>query len=209
MADTSSSMTILCPACSEGKIEILQDQIDIPHFGEVMISTFVCEKCGYKSSDIIPLQNRKASRHTTIIDDVPKLSLRVVRSGTSSVRIPEIGAEIEPGLHSEGFISNVEGVIRRFIDILDQIKKDLITDEMSDEIGSRLEKTLALRERLEKILSRGPHTSEFLTLIIEDPMGNSAIIEEEEGDVTVEELSEEEIVELLGARMGTDTLDDL
>ena len=44
--------------------------------------------------------------------------VRVVRSASARVEIPEIGVEIDPGPACEGFVSNVEGVIDRIDDVV-------------------------------------------------------------------------------------------
>jgi len=42
--------------------------------------------------------------------------MMVIKSGTTTIRIPEFGAKITPGPYSEGFITNVEGVLSKVED---------------------------------------------------------------------------------------------
>ena len=44
---------------------------------------------------------------------VADLDARVIRSSSGTLRIPELGVDIEPGFASESYISNVEGVLDR------------------------------------------------------------------------------------------------
>jgi zinc finger protein len=94
------------------------------------------------------------------------LDARVVRSTSGTIRIPELGIEIEPGPASESFISNVEGVLERVEEILDMVTRWGEEDKTARalELLSTIEKTRA-----------GEYE---ITLVIEDPLGNSAIIAE-------------------------------
>lgn len=85
---------------------------------------------------------------------------RVVRSSSGTIRIPEIGATVEPGPLAESFVSNIEGVLER-------IKN--VTGDMDTENSGKKKEIL---ERIEKIRNG----EEKATLIIDDPLGNSAII---------------------------------
>ncbi|MEA3558167.1 MAG: ZPR1 zinc finger domain-containing protein, partial [Candidatus Thermoplasmatota archaeon] len=132
---------VRCPACIQGVLDIDQKEVEIPHFGNIMISTMSCKSCGYRTSDVIPLTKHLPKRYFCIVDQPDKLAIRVIRSGTSVVRIPELGARIDPGPFSEGYISNIEGILIRFRDILLHLLKDL--DQDNDQIGipDRIERT--------------------------------------------------------------------
>jgi len=197
---------IKCPACTVGVIGILQDEIEIAHFGEVMISTWVCPRCGYRSSDIFPLNSRPPRRYILEIDRPERLNVRVVRSGSSSVRIPQIGGRIDPGLFSDGYVTNVEGIIRRFLDILFQILRDLRSGERSDEIDDRISRTKEIITLLEHIANGDISKDNVLSLVIEDPLGNSAIIVEGDETMITEDLTDEEIAEMLGSQSRRDLI---
>jgi len=114
------------------------------------------------------------------------LNKRVVRSSTGYIKIPEWGFEVRPGPASEGYISNVEGVLNRLEDSLKMLLKWVDGEEKrkGEEILKKIED-----------VKRG---KENITLIIEDPLGHSAII----GDgVKEEKLSEEEIKMLSGGNI--------
>ena len=42
------------------------------------------------------------------------INTRVVKSQTATLSIPELGLKVEPGPKSQGYVSNVEGVLNRF-----------------------------------------------------------------------------------------------
>jgi zinc finger protein len=139
---------------------------DIPHFGEAMVIAGVCE-CGFRHSDTILLTQKKPVRFTLPITSQDDLDARVIRSSSGTLRIPELGVDIEPGFASECYISNVEGVLDRIEGVVDFATRSAREAESQ-------ESTRKGEEILEKIsLARAGQFP--LTLILEDPMGNSAI----------------------------------
>ena len=200
---------VKCPTCLVGELKILSDQVTIPHFGDIVISTMICPKCGYRTSDVIPMENRTPKRYSIIIDDPDKLNKRIVRSGTSTVSIPEIGARIDPGLFSEGFVTNIEGIFRRFQEILNQLLRDMQGTEISQDRIEQKDRALELVGLLGSYIDGRVPEDGFLTLVIEDPMGNSAIIANQEGSVSEEELTVEEVRVLLESRSEKDLITEL
>jgi zinc finger protein len=112
------------------------------------------------------------------------MKVRVVRSSSCTVRIEEIGLEVEPGGNSSGYITNIEGVLNRFHDIVEMILRQARRD--NDE---NVEKCLLLLEEINEI-KKGNKEVEIILL---DPMGHSQILHD---DAVSRELSEEEIAEL-------------
>ena len=100
------------------------------------------------------------------VRDLDDLNARVVRSTSGTIRIPELGIDIEPGPASESFVSNIEGVLERVEEILEMV-------ERWGEAG-KTERAHELMSIIERIKA-GEHE---VTVIIEDPLGNSAIIAE-------------------------------
>ncbi|MDO5823040.1 ZPR1 zinc finger domain-containing protein [Methanobrevibacter sp.] len=174
-----NEMVIKCPACSvEGIAKSIMKEIEIPHFGKVLETTIKCPECGFKHSDIIALEQNDPAKYVIGINK-NNLSVRVVRSQSSTVVIPELGVKVEPGPKSEGYVTNVEGVLTRFEDA---VKKalNLFDDLESQENGKN---TLnRIRE-----LKKGNGTA---TLIMLDPFGQSNIVSE---NVEISEIPEEEL----------------
>ncbi|WP_407412945.1 ZPR1 zinc finger domain-containing protein [Methanobrevibacter sp.] len=175
-------MIIKCPACSvEGIAKSMMKEIEIPHFGKVLETTIQCPKCGFKHSDVIALEQNDPAKYTIEINK-NNLSIRVVRSQSATVTIPELGVKVEPGPKSEGYVTNVEGILTRFEEA---VKKAM---NLFDDAESQKNAENTLNNILE--LKKGNGTA---TLIIHDPFGQSNIVSE---NVKIEEIPEEELREL-------------
>ena len=153
-----------CPNCDNTSMLMSQTQYEVEHFGAVLLSLAVCQRCGCKHSDVITLTNREATALTAKIDSLDDLNMRVIKSGTATISIPEFGATITPGPYSEGYISNVEGLLGKI--------EDALTFMLSTAKGKRLKKG----ERMLKKMRMARDSRPRFTLIIKDPLGNSAIV---------------------------------
>ena len=158
-----------CPACEKIGLDVAFHIHKIPYFGEVMESVISCPSCGYRHADVVILEAREPVRYTLKVGSEEDMLIRVVRSGSARIEIPELGIKITPGLNSDGYISNVEGVLTRIEDVLTMIK--------SWEGGEKGERAEELLTRIKKIKA-GKETAR---LIIEDPTGNSTIISDKAG----------------------------
>ena len=180
--ETINEMIIKCPACGiEGVAKSIMKEMKIPHFGDVMETTILCPSCGFKHSDIIALEQNDPAKYVLEINK-NNLSIRVVRSQSATIEIPEVGVKVEPGPKSEGYVTNVEGVLTRFESA---VKKalNLFDDEQSQINGKK-----ALEQLQE--LKKGNSTA---TLIMLDPFGQSNIVSEK---VEISEIPEEELRDL-------------
>ncbi len=175
-------MIIKCPACSvEGIAKSMMKEIEIPHFGKVLETTIQCPKCGFRHSDVIALEQNDPAKYVIEINR-NNLSVRVVRSQSATVTIPELGVKVEPGPKSEGYVTNVEGILTRFEDA---VKKAM---NLFDNEESQINAENTLKNILE--LKKGNGTA---TLIIHDPFGQSNIVSE---NVEISEIPEEELRQL-------------
>lgn len=156
-----------CPVCS-AEMQFCWETQDIPHFGEAMIIAGICN-CGFRHSDTILLTQKEPVRFTLALETIDDLDARVIRSSSGTIRVPELGVDIEPGFASESYISNVEGV-------LDRIEGIVCFATRSAREAENLESTTKGEEILEKIeLAR---KGEFpITLILEDPLGTALLIQ--------------------------------
>lgn len=189
--ETINEMVIKCPACGiEGIAKSIMKEIEIPHFGQVMETTIHCPECGFKHSDIIALEQNDPAKYELEIN-MNTLSVRVVRSQSATVIIPEAGIKVEPGPKSEGYVTNVEGVLTRFEGA---VKKalNLFDDEESQK---NAKSTLTQIQELKK----GNGTA---TLIILDPFGQSNVVSD---SVKISEIPEEE---LNGLKTGFSVIED-
>ena len=175
-------MIIKCPACSvEGKAKSIMKELEIPHFGKVLETSIQCPVCGFKHSDIIALEQNEPAKYVLEINK-NTLTVRVVRSQSATVSIPELGVKVEPGPKSEGYVTNVEGILNRFEDA---VKKalNLFDDDESQANGKNTLKRI-------QDLKNGNGTA---TLIILDPFGQSKIVSD---SAEILEIPEEELNKL-------------
>jgi zinc finger protein len=159
-----------CPCCNT-EIEYLYKTENIPYFSDILIISAICPVCGYKFVDTQLLKHGEPARYTAAIGTADDLSIRVIRSMSASIEIPELGVRIDPGPVCQGFITNVEGVLGRIEDVVrgalrwgNEVEKENATALLADIVKVK--------------------TGTFpITLILEDPCGNSGII----ADKTVKE----------------------
>ena len=151
-----------CPCCNT-EIEYLYKTENIPYFSEILIISAICPECGYKFVDTQLLKHDPPARYTLPVNSVDDLSVRVVRSMSASIEIPELGVRIDPGPLCQGFVSNVEGVLDR----IEQVVKGAL--QWGDEVER--ENAAALLADIVRVKA-GTYP---ITLILEDPDGNSGI----------------------------------
>jgi len=156
---------IPCPVCGKG-LNVITALYNTPYFGKILLTSISCE-CGFKHSDSFSAEIREPVRFRLEINSQTLFS-KIVRSTSGTVRIPELGLAMEPGPASQGFVTNVEGILMRFQEIVkmarrwnsdneDAVRKcDFIIDKLRDAMEGK----------------------EILTLILEDPYGNSIIIDD-------------------------------
>ncbi|MHC1588551.1 MAG: ZPR1 zinc finger domain-containing protein [Methermicoccaceae archaeon] len=157
---------ISCPSCSR-ELSVVWRQESLPYFGDVMMVSALCE-CGFRIADTMLLESKGPMRCVLKLTSQDDLNIRVVRSSSCTVLLPELGVKIEPGAHCEAFVSNVEGVLSRVESVL--VASERWSTQESDE--DRAERCRQLLRTIERIRSG----EEDMTLVLEDPMGNSAIV---------------------------------
>lgn len=174
-----------CPVCGGVKtLEITNRTDNIPYFGDILETAVSCNSCGYQSSDSISLEHNDPVRYTLKIDST-KLSSRVAKSQTATISIPDLGLKVEPGPKSQGYVSNVEGILNRFESAVLRALK-LEGEETDPDVQ---ENALNIIENLTRI-----KLGELSTLLIlEDPFGNSVI---DDDDADKELLTPEEAEKL-------------
>lgn len=166
--DVRAEMTqIPCPVCGAERMVMTSVTLNLPYIGECMETTISCNECHYKHADTLILGQKEPVRYTMRVEGEKDLWARVVRSTSGTVSIPEAGLKVEPGTASEPFISNIEGVITRFEEAVGFAIRNAENDEERRRGGEILAFLSAVRNGTEKC-----------TVIIEDPLGNSAILSE-------------------------------
>lgn len=163
-----------------GGLTLLTTSVNVPYFGDALESTLRCGSCGFRHADFMILGQKEPARLTFRAKDASALRVRVIRSNSGTIRIPELGFTAEPSPLSESYVSNVEGVLERAKDIL------LTAHDWHKEDA---EKVALLRHYLDTYSKLVAGELPF-TIIIDDPYGNSAIVSEE---VERRALTEEEL----------------
>ena len=175
-----------CPICGgKGTLKALQYVHEIPYFGKVMESTIICERCGYRNADVMILEDRPPKLYTMKVEEEKDLFTRVVRSKSGTIELDEIGVKIEPGPASEGFVTNIEGILERVRETL-LMTRDFKEQDGEEEAVKKVDELLTYIEDVKE--GRKP-----LTVKIMDPFGNSALIGEK---VRSRLLTKEEIKKL-------------
>ena len=153
-----------CPFCQHNTLSLMEQEKEIPYFGKILLFSMDCENCKYHKSDIECVDSNEPARYTLEVSSEEDLKIRIIKSSSATVKIPHI-TTIEPGEISNGYVTNVEGLLNRVKHQIEVIK------ETSDE-----EEDVNKAKNLLKKLGRVMWGQESLKIIIEDPTGNSAII---------------------------------
>ncbi len=157
----------LCVFCKQKTLTLTEDEQDLPYFGKVYIFSMSCSTCNYKKSDIEAAERKEPCKITFEITSQKDLSIRVVKSSEATINIPQLKMSVTPGPVSEGYVSNIEGILFRFKKVLED-ERDAADDDETRDTAKKLLKKLWKVE-----LGEMP-----LKIVIEDPSGNSAIISE-------------------------------
>ena len=155
-----------CPFCHKKTLTLRQAEREVPYFGNLLIYSMDCDndECHYHKADVETEDEKPPMKATLEITCEEDLTIRIIKSSNATVKIPHIGT-IEPGEASNGYITNVEGVLNR-------MKKqiELLRDTAEEEEEKKKAKNML------KKLTRVMMGQEKLTISISDPTGNSAII---------------------------------
>lgn len=180
---------IPCPICHvEGQVRMMTHIDEIPYFGEHTQVTVLCNSCGWRQTDFIPAEGKKHGASTLVISKPDHIRARVVRSSSCTVRLVELDLEVKPGTASTGYVSNVEGVIDRFMDVIIMVSRQAYAEDADLADIKTLQKMHTTLLELKEDPIPTPITLQFL-----DPNGHSQILHE---DAELRELSTEELEEL-------------
>ena len=181
-----STIEVSCIICGydEG-LSMLAHTEEIAYFGEHTQITLTCPGCGWRQTDFIPAEAREGSCQTYLIDSIEDLKVRVIRGSACTVRLLELDLEVRPGSHSTGYVSNIEGVLNRFQDVIDMVDRQAAIEANEEDIVGLAKLTQAMIEIRE---GQREATLQFL-----DPHGHSMILTE---NVQTRPLTQGEIEDL-------------
>jgi len=155
-----------CPACNKPTLTLTEAENEVPYFGKMFVFSMSCSECNYHKADVEAAEKHDPAKWTVEISEPNDMKIRIVKSSSGSVKIPFV-TTIEAGPASNGYVTNVEGILNRVKRILEGLR-----DNAEDK--SERKKAKNILKKLQKVV----FGEEKLKIIIEDPEGNSAIISE-------------------------------
>jgi zinc finger protein len=161
---------VICPFCGKKKLKLNELLYELPVVGRAYIYSYVCEECGFVKRDVQLIDVKEPRRFIFTVETPKDLYTKIVRAPTGKITLKEVGVEIIPGIIAEMFITNVEGLILRVLDILETAQR--FQEQEKNEEG--LKKISEIRKYLNLVLDG----KQKLTIVIEDEAGNSAILSE-------------------------------
>ena len=153
-----------CPLCNEKTLVLTERDVEVPYFGKVFLFSMTCTSCKYHKADVEASERKEPVKFEFEISSEEDMKVRVVKSSEATVKLPHI-ATITPGPASQGYVTNIEGILSRVKYQVESAK------EMEEDEGDKRK----AKNILKKILNI-TWGKEKQKLIIEDPSGNSAII---------------------------------
>ncbi|KAJ2711890.1 nucleolar zinc-finger protein [Coemansia spiralis] len=158
-----------CSSCNV-RCETRMQMVDIPHFQEVIIMSTTCESCGYKSNEVKcgGAIHSRGRRVALTLEDKDDLSRDILKSETSSFKIPELELDMLAGTMG-GRFTTIEGLLRQ------------VHSELSERIpfldGDSA--TAERKERFKAFLARVEDAADGklfpFTITLDDPMAHSYI----------------------------------
>lgn len=155
-----------CPVCGKKQATFTEYEIEDAFAGPIAIFAIKCNACGFKNQDLEFVNQGDPAEYTLEVTCKADLNIRVIKSGECEVKIPTFRISVDSTMGSEGFISNVEGVIVKFKQQIEFLKGD---EELEKEQKKKLKNIL---KGLDDVLSG----EKPMTLKMIDNSGNSAII---------------------------------
>ena len=153
-----------CPLCHEKTLILTEREIEVPYFGNVYLFSMTCSNCKYHKADVEATEQKYPVKFEFEITSEEDMKVRVVKSSEATVKLPHL-ATISPGPASQGYVTNIEGILNRVKYQIESVK------EMEED-----EEDKKKAKNLLKKLTRITWGQENQKIIIEDPSGNSAII---------------------------------
>lgn len=162
----TSQIESLCVHChSQGITRLLL--VRIPFFRDVVLSSFSCEHCNYSNVDLQSADRIQdnGARYSLNVDSTKDLNRRVVKTDTTTIKVPEVELEIPPE-SQKGTLTTIEGIFERTISGLEQ--EQPVRRIMDPENAKKIDDFVT---KLKDLLNR---TKPF-KFIMDDPTGNCFI----------------------------------
>lgn len=159
--------------------------INIPHFKEIIIMSYNCDKCGYKSNEIKAGSNGLISDFGTklilTVQNENDLTRDVIKSDTAGIEIPELELILEEG-GMGGLYTTVQGLLLKIYNQLKEVNPFAPTASATiDDNDSTLKNQNDIQnyscyvQMLDRIKNMSDGKEFPFTFIINDPLSNSFI----------------------------------
>lgn len=158
-----------CPICQAKTLTLMEAERDVPYFGKCYLFSMDCSSCKYHKADVETAETHKPVKQRFEVSSEEDLNVRIIKSSGATLKVGTVGT-IEPGEAANGYITNVEGVLKRIQRAIEQLR-DVAQEEGDKEAVKKAKSKL---KKLGKVL----WGQDKLTLSLDDPTGNSAIISE-------------------------------
>lgn len=153
-----------CPMCFKDTLTLTDAEREVPYFGLVYLFSMDCSSCNYHKADLESAEEKEPCKYSFEISSEADLNVRVVKSANATIKIPRI-MSIESGPTSNGYVTNIEGILNRVKVMLEKARDDAEDNEDRKKAKNMLKKIQDVLWGRDKI-----------TITIEDPTGNSSII---------------------------------
>ena len=130
-----------CPVCHKDTLTLSETDMEVPYFGTVFVFSMDCPACGFRKTDIDPVEPKEPAKYTLEIKDPKDLSIRIVKSSNATVKFPQLKITIEPGAGAEGFVANVEK-------LLNEIYKNVKFIKENEEDSTKRKKAWKLMDKI-------------------------------------------------------------
>ena len=155
-----------CPVCGKHEATFSEYEIEDPLAGPIAIFSIKCNACGYKNSDLEFLEEGTPAEYSIEITSKEDLNIRVIKSGSCEIKIPTFRISVDSSMGSEGFITNIEGVLNRFRQQILLLKED---DDLDKTQRKKIKNIL---KGLDEVCAG----EKSMTLKLKDETGNSMIL---------------------------------
>jgi len=171
MADEEISIldSQVCPMCKAKTLTLMEQDKEIPYFGKVFLFSMTCSSCKYHKADVECAEQNEGAKYTFEVSSEEDLKVRVVKSAEGRVIIPRM-ITMEPGSAAQGYITNIEGILRRARGIIESAR-----DNAQDNAERKKAKNML------KKIQKAMWGQDSIRIVIEDKTGNSAIISDKAG----------------------------
>ena len=158
-------LTDSCPICNSEDIEIKTVEYAFPEIGKSVLYIFKCNSCGYRTFEIIPLEDRGYIKIEYKVDNQEKVGKLFLKSPYAKVILKEIEVEINPGIESKFEIRAIDDFLMNIKNNLESFKA-LYSDDKE-----KYDRIIEKINYIEDVLNNRKE----LTIIIEDEKGLSKI----------------------------------